>query len=84
MTTQLSRPTPEPSIRIVHAVAHALDVDPFDLTPPLGRVVDTDALDEIIAAEHADGIRVSLEYADCTVTVHSDGDIDVETLQTAD
>jgi hypothetical protein len=60
---------------VVHAVASATDTDPLEL-PALYETIDPDALNAIIGSM-ADG-KVVFEYADCTVTVDSLGDIYVD------
>ena len=62
---------------IVTAVASARDVDPFDLNPPLGEVVDPDALDALFAGRPETTGTVTFDYAGHAVQVHSDGRVDV-------
>ncbi|PSP93765.1 hypothetical protein BRC91_09245 [Halobacteriales archaeon QS_4_62_28] len=63
-----------PSIRVVHAVANTLDTDPVELSPPLGAVLDPDALDSIGRSKAA----TTFEYAGCLVTVTADNEVRVE------
>lgn len=71
---------------VVEAVADREGVDVTDLEPPafepLYTVVDPDALDAVFAPTH-DGKRrtsgsVTFEYEGYTVTVNSDGTVDLE------
>lgn len=74
-----SKASDEPAtMRIVRAVARARDVDPTALTPPLGTVVDPDAL-EAVAGADAD-VAVQFTYAGCRVTV-TDGDVSVTAVE---
>lgn len=46
--------------RILARIAEQMDCDPADLEPPLGEVVDADALVQVV---QSDGVRtVSFEY----------------------
>lgn len=64
---------------MVTAVADTLGTDPLDLDP-LYHVIDPDALNRLF--QRSTGIpqpngRVIFTMADCTVVVHSTGEIDV-------
>jgi len=65
---------------VLREVTQVHGVSPVELTPPLGSVVDPDALDAMFAEDSDTTGQVSFEYAGCLVTVHSDGDIDVSEL----
>jgi hypothetical protein len=66
-----------PTIRIVEAVANVLDVEPTNLDPPLGFVLDPDALDTLCGMDGHISVSVQFQYADCHVTIDDD-DIIVE------
>ena len=61
-----------PSIGVVEAVATATDRDAGSL-PQLGRVIDPDALDDLLGRDG--DVEVSFEYAGTEVIVQSDGTI---------
>jgi len=60
------------SIGVVEAVAAATDRDAGSL-PPLGRVIDPDALDDFLG--RGGDVEVSFEYAGTEVTVQGDGTV---------
>lgn len=60
--------------RVVDAVAERTGTSPYDL-PPLFDTVDPDALEGVIASL-SEGM-VQFEYAGETVTVRSDGQVEV-------
>lgn len=66
------RSEPATTAIVIH-VAAANECDPLDL-PPLANAVDPDALDRVFSGETLAG-RVSFMYADCEVTLRSDGRI---------
>lgn len=79
----LETPADSVTVQVVNAVADATGRDPNDL-PPLHGAVDTDALETLVGREPAtlasgesDAVEVTLEYAGCTVTVSSGGDVAV-------
>jgi hypothetical protein len=58
-----------PSHAVFQAVGAATDRDPIDL-PALGRTIDTDSLDDLVAASPApEDLTVRFDYAACTVTL---------------
>ena len=63
-------------IRVVEAVADAAGVDPFELTRPLGDVIDVDALARLVS-QSQQPIRITFCYEGYDVTVRSDGQISV-------
>ncbi|WP_049928444.1 HalOD1 output domain-containing protein [Halopiger goleimassiliensis] len=68
----------KPSLSIVNQVAAAEGIDPFDLEPPLGEVVDTDALDALVASTRAEAdVTVEFVYRGRPVRVDSTGTVDV-------
>ncbi|WP_254274163.1 HalOD1 output domain-containing protein [Haloarcula marina] len=67
------------SLRIVEAVADTLGSDPCTLNPPLGTVVDPDALDSLVESGGETGVEVTFTYADCRVSLKQ-GDLVVQTL----
>ena len=64
---------------VVEAVAESMGVSPLELDPPLHRVVDPDALDDLFRPSRAatESPRVSFTYAGHEVTVHGRGDVEV-------
>lgn len=58
------------TMQIVNAVAQERDVDPTALTPPLGSVVDPEAIDALASADVA--VTVQFTYGGCQVTVTGD------------
>ena len=65
-----------PATAIVRAVATATDRSETDL-PPLGEVLDTDALNVLVERSTTDGLSLSFAYAGTHVVVVSDGRITV-------
>lgn len=57
---------------VVEAVAQTLGVSPIELDPPLHRVVNPDALDDLFDRKwpSKEPTRVTFMYAGCEVTVH--------------
>ncbi|WP_135823687.1 HalOD1 output domain-containing protein [Halorussus ruber] len=72
------------TVQVVNAVADETGRDPKAL-PPLHDVVDTDALETIVAREpttsliggESDAVEVTIEYAGRVVTVSSTGEVDI-------
>ncbi|SDQ91495.1 HalOD1 output domain-containing protein [Natronobacterium texcoconense] len=66
-------------ITVVETVASVTGQEPLEM-PPLFESIDTEALDELVAASEARGkpVKVSFTYQDCLVTVSSRGDVVVE------
>ncbi|WP_135828644.1 HalOD1 output domain-containing protein [Halorussus halobius] len=64
---------------VVEAVAESMGVSPLELDPPLHRVVDPDALDDLFGPTGAatEPTRVSFTYAGHEVTVQGRGDVEV-------
>lgn len=71
------------SPRVVEAVAESKGIDPTTL-PPLSRVLDADALDDLVAtytdstSRIRDPLTIEFTYADCHVVVRGDGTIEVQ------
>jgi len=67
-----------PVDRVLAAVAAAEETDPLSLHPPLGNVVDADALNSLVAGGQdragAD-VTVQFTYRGHDVTVGPDGDV---------
>ncbi|MFO8113767.1 MAG: HalOD1 output domain-containing protein [Halorubrum sp.] len=59
---------------IIEALARAEGVSHKALTPPLGVVIDADALTQLLASGT---VRVTFAYEAYSVTVTSDGDVEV-------
>lgn len=70
---------PAPSRVVIEKLADADGVEPVELEPPLGTVIDTDALDRLFATRSAAG-RVTFRYCDYDVTVTSEGDVMVTSV----
>jgi len=80
-------PDSELSVRIPQQLAAQQGVDPAELTPPVGEVIDLEALERTVATA-AEGRRstattVSFEYDSLTVTVEAADGIDVSVAPTA-
>ncbi|WP_158055286.1 HalOD1 output domain-containing protein [Halorussus halophilus] len=58
---------------VIEAVADAIDCDPHEVTPPLHRSVDLDALDSLFGTQHdgtpRTGGHVAFDHGDCRVLV---------------
>lgn len=67
-----------PSERVIETVAETSASDPLEL-PPLFEYVDSDALDAFVRG--LDQGEVTFQYAGRTVTVDSDGTINIDQLQ---
>ena len=68
-----------PVDRVLAAVAAAEETDPLSLRPPLGEVVDGDALNALVAGgpdRSAAGVTVQFTYRGHDVTVDPD-DVDL-------
>jgi len=65
---------------VVEAVAAEKEVDPLSLEPPLYDVLDPEALHSLCRSPSRvqTPLRIRFSYANCTVTVDSEGDITVE------
>lgn len=70
------RPGEVVSTAVVLTVAALHDCDPTDL-PPLLNAVDPDALARLVTHDATTETVTTFVYADCTVTVRSNGDISV-------
>ena len=66
----------EPSTRVIGTVADELGVDPLEC-PPLYDHVDPTALNALFDGRSATHGTVTFEYAGYTVTVTSEGDIEL-------
>jgi len=77
-------PAPEPPhLTVVKEIAEKKGVDPVNIEPRLNTAIDTDALDRLFTgSERTDG-RVIFEYSGYRVTVDSDGDVEVDRLESA-
>lgn len=73
-----------PAFRVVKAVADTKDVDPITLQPPLGTIVDLNALNAMLAADASTAVTIRFHYANCHVEVSRDDDVVVEILQRTD
>lgn len=71
------------TVRVVECVAAALGVSPMAL-PPLGRTVDSDALDKLFAAPDRQDCTVSFEFAGTAVTITRRGDVRVSPIGDGD
>lgn len=65
--------------RAVSAVAEREDVDPMELEPPLGAVIDPTAAESVLASarEHGTDACVVFDYRGYEVAMHSDGEVAV-------
>ncbi|MBX0298213.1 HalOD1 output domain-containing protein [Haloarcula nitratireducens] len=71
-----SQPGP-PSVALVEAVAAATDRTTADL-PLRHRSVDADAFDALLTSEESASVTVSFKYADTTVRVNRNGNIEIQ------
>lgn len=69
--------TDPPSVRVLAAVADREGLDPTELTDPLYRAVDPDALDHLFRGTETGAGRVVFEYHGYEVTVCGSGDVNV-------
>ncbi|WP_232701786.1 HalOD1 output domain-containing protein [Halobacterium wangiae] len=77
--TALNRRTVDTTDRIVAAVADKEGVDPVDLNPPLGTVVDLDAVERLFARSTAAAdLELRFQYRGHDVLVREDGAVTVE------
>lgn len=67
------------TVGIVEKIADREEVDQTDLEPPLGTVIDADALESLfhdsVTGNTRDGIQVEFSYLGYTVTVFGGTDI---------
>jgi hypothetical protein len=76
-TEQLSGYKTTPVVAVISAVAQVSGEDPFEL-PPLNNVINTDALNELVASERQTGLEsVTFEYAGYDVVVTGSGEVKV-------
>ena len=59
---------------VVTSVAEIHGVDPTEVEPPLGTVVDGDALESLVTSMTRGS--VTFQYSGCEVTVAHDGSVD--------
>ena len=71
-----ARPAERISTRVIESIADARGVDPTELDVPLYWEIDLEALDKLCASD-SDDLAVTFTYDGTTVTVHSDGNVDV-------
>ncbi|MDS0281607.1 HalOD1 output domain-containing protein [Haloarcula onubensis] len=68
------------SLLVVEEVARKEGVPPAELSPPLGRVIDAEALDKLVQSvgpPMANPAEVTFEYRDYTVRVQNDAEVRV-------
>lgn len=61
---------------IVSRVADEEGVDPLELDP-LHATLDTDALENLVAGDDTQDLRVDFQYYDYEVSVRGDGRVDI-------
>lgn len=69
------------SMAVVDAVAEAKNVSPTEIQPPLYRVIDTDALNQLFrpdADARASDPRASFRYAGYEITVCGRGEVAIQ------
>ena len=85
MSPQLQQPETSTSVDVVTAVARAKGVSALDLSPPLGSVIETDALDRLFESRvdvPEDRVRrLQFPYNGYRVTVSGGGDVSLEELE---
>lgn len=70
-----NRPNDESvAMTVVDAVAEAEGVDATALTPPLGEVIDTDALEKLVRESDTE-TAVEFEYRGWLIEVQASGDV---------
>lgn len=71
-----------PSMAVVAALSEVTNTDPLDLEP-LYNVVDTDVLNALVQGRGAldEPIRLSFSVEEYTITVSSNGEIDIAPLE---
>lgn len=66
-----------PSLAVIKEIAEEEGIDPGEVEPPLGTVIDTDALNGLFTESgRTDGL-VTFEYSGYRVMVDSDGDVEL-------
>lgn len=72
--------------RALEELAAREGVEPTDLEPPLGAVIDPVATESLLgsARERGTAARVAFEYLDYEVTLHSDGSVAVAETDAAE
>jgi len=78
-THHLSTAT-QPSLRVIGAVAEAMNVDPLDC-PPLYEAIDISGLDMLFENREKTNGSITFNYAGYIVTVDSNGDIVVHSRE---
>jgi hypothetical protein len=73
-----------PTVTVATALGAVLEESPMELSPPIESVVDTDALCERVEEGAEPGDRLTFDYRECTVHVHADGRIGIETEELPD
>ncbi len=74
------------SVHLPQQLAAHQGVDPTELTPPVGEVIDIEALERTVSAAaggHGTPTTVTFEYDTLTVTVEGSEDIEVSVESTA-
>ncbi|MFW6321972.1 MAG: HalOD1 output domain-containing protein [Halohasta sp.] len=75
------------SVRIPNQLAALHGVDPTELSPPVGEVVDLEALERTVSsavsAERSATTTITFEYGSFTVTVEASEGVDVTVVPTA-
>lgn len=64
-----ARTSESTTMRILEEVAATRDVEPGALSPPLGSVIDPDALEAIVGTRPDSDVAVQFTYADCRISV---------------
>lgn len=72
--------TTTPTHRVVNAIAEETDADATSLTPPLGSVVDPEALNRLVGSADGTDVTVTFEYAGHEVSLSGD-DLTVDGLE---
>ena len=63
---------------IIESVADVKNVDSIELNPPLGTVIDGDALESLVTSMSKG--HVSFQYSGCEVTAFHDGRVEVKRI----
>lgn len=75
---QTKRDEKSASLKVLEAVADAKGVDVSDLRPPLGEVIDPDALNKLCARDtNSTAIRVTFRYGGYEVNLETNSNVTV-------
>ncbi|WP_435345979.1 HalOD1 output domain-containing protein [Haloarchaeobius sp. HRN-SO-5] len=79
--------TDSASFLVVGEVAREEGVPPEELSPPLGTVIDAEALDRLVQSDRAspeNPVEIAFEYRDYTVRVRTEAEVRVSVDDASD